>query len=257
MAKVYLVGAGPGAADLLTLRAARLLEKADMVFADALVNPEITTLARRAEIIAVGKRYARHSTAQQFINKRLIDAARRYPIVVRLKGGDPMLFGRGQEEIDELVAAGIEVDVVPGVTAALAASAAMRVSLTRRGLSRSVVFATPRVAADESPSRWVSSIASADTIILYMAASKANDVASEMLAAGKSLLLPVAIVSGASWAKESIEFTTLGALSSGQWRLADDGRPVTLCIGAVYQEALDAAGATPSLVDAPAGLASL
>ena len=104
---VYLVGAGPGAADLLTLRAARLLAEADIVFHDALVPAEILALATRAELVAVGKRSGRHSTAQRFINKRLADAARKHGMVVRLKGGDPLLFGRAQEEIDFLRARGI------------------------------------------------------------------------------------------------------------------------------------------------------
>jgi len=106
---VYLVGAGPGAADLLTLRAARLLAEADIVFHDALVPQAILSLASRAEKVAVGKRCGRHSTAQQFINKRLADAARHHRVVVRLKGGDPMLFGRAQEEIRFLRLRGIDV----------------------------------------------------------------------------------------------------------------------------------------------------
>src|SRR5437868_8814940 len=120
---VYLVGAGPGAPDLLTLRAARLLEAADIVFHDALVHPDTLALAARAIKIAVGKRCGRHSTAQRFINKRLVDAAREHRVVVRLKGGDPMLFGRAQEEIAALEAAAVPYAVVPGVTAALAAAA--------------------------------------------------------------------------------------------------------------------------------------
>src|SRR5438477_8580746 len=99
---VYLVGAGPGAPDLLTLRAARLLERADIVFHDALVHPDMLALAARAVKVAVGKRCGKHSTAQKFINKRLVDAAARHDVVVRLKGGDPMLFGRAQEEIGAL-----------------------------------------------------------------------------------------------------------------------------------------------------------
>ena len=116
---VYLVGAGPGAPDLLTLRAARLLEQADIVFYDALVHPDTIALAARAQKVAVGKRCGKHSTVQQFINKRLVDAAKRYPVVVRLKGGDPMMFGRAQEEIAALEEAGVECEVVPGITAAL------------------------------------------------------------------------------------------------------------------------------------------
>jgi len=127
---VYLVGAGPGAADLLTLRAAELLKDADVVFHDALVPPAILSLASRAEKIEVGKRSGRHSTAQAFINKRLVDAARKHRVVVRLKGGDPMLYGRAHEELAWLKQHRIRCVVIPGVTAALAATADLGVSLT-------------------------------------------------------------------------------------------------------------------------------
>src|SRR3982751_2815088 len=139
---VYLVGAGPGAADLLTLRAARLLAEAGIVLHDALVPVEILALAPRATKVAVGKRCGRQSTAQRFINKRLVDAARQHAVVVRLKGGDPMLFGRAQEEIAALEEAGIAYEVVPGITAALAAAADLGTSLTQRGTVRSFAFAT-------------------------------------------------------------------------------------------------------------------
>src|SRR3954465_4811898 len=148
---VYLVGAGPGAADLLTLRAARLLAEADIVFHDALVPEAILALAVRAEKVPVGKRCGRHSTAQRFINKRLADAARTHRVVVRLKGGDPLLFGRAQEEIGALEAAGVPYEVVPGITAALAAAAELGTSLTQRGTVRSVSFVTPRVGDGEAP----------------------------------------------------------------------------------------------------------
>src|SRR5436190_2524729 len=130
MGKVYLVGAGPGAADLITLRGARLLARADIVFHDALVQSEILTLAQKAKLVAVGKRCSQISTDQRFINRNLVEAAAKYEVVVRLKGGDPMLFGRAQEEVDALEAAGIECEIVPGVTSALAASAELGVSLT-------------------------------------------------------------------------------------------------------------------------------
>src|SRR6266540_625 len=169
--KVYLVGAGPGAPDLLTLRAAGILKRADVVFHDALVHPRTLELAARAEKIAVGKRSGRHSTAQKFINKRLVDAARCHKIVVRLKGGDPTLFGRAQEEIDALRAAGIDFEIVPGVTAATAASAELGVSLTRRGFARHVVFVTPRAANGERENDWVASVLAADTAVIYMGAA--------------------------------------------------------------------------------------
>ena len=209
---VYLVGAGPGAPDLLTLRAAKLLAAADIVFHDALVHPDTIALATRAEKIAVGKRCGKHSTAQQFINKRLVDAARRHPVVVRLKGGDPMLFGRAQEEIAALAAAGIAYEIVPGVTAALAASAELGIALTQRGVARSVAFATPRVGAGESPSDWARSLAAADAGAIYMGSSEAGAIAAALLAAGKPAATPVAVVENASLPTARVRYTTLAGL---------------------------------------------
>jgi uroporphyrin-III C-methyltransferase len=209
---VYLVGAGPGAPDLLTLRAARLLGEADIVFHDALVHPGTLAMAGQAVRVAVGKRCGKHSTAQQFINKRLVDAAAKYRAVVRLKGGDPMLFGRAQEEISALEAAGIEYEVVPGVTAALAASAELGTSLTQRGSARSVVFATPRVGAGESPSEWAAGLAAADSGAIYMGAGQAAAISAALIAAGKPGSTPAAIVENASLAQSRTFYTTLAEL---------------------------------------------
>ncbi len=195
---VYLVGAGPGASDLLTVRAARLLGEAGIVFHDALVHPETLALAARAQKVAVGKRCGQHSSAQKFINKRLVDAARRHQVVVRLKGGDPMLFGRAQEEIDALAAAGIRYEVVPGVSAALAAAAELGVSLTRRGLARSVAFITPRVGEGEAANNWVRAAQAADTVALYMGAGEARAIAAALIAAGMPGATPVAIAESVS-----------------------------------------------------------
>jgi uroporphyrin-III C-methyltransferase len=196
--KVYLVGAGPGAPDLLTLRAADLLKRADIVFYDALVHPDTMELAGSAERIAVGKRCGRHSTAQRFINKRLVNAAMRHAVVVRLKGGDPMLFGRAQEEIAALEAADIEYEVVPGVTAALAASAELGISLTQRGVARSVVFLTPRVGAGEGGNEWARAAVAADTAVIYMGAGQAGSIAAILGAQGMKAHTPVAVVESAS-----------------------------------------------------------
>jgi uroporphyrin-III C-methyltransferase len=233
---VYLVGAGPGAPDLLTLRAARLLARAEVVFYDALVHPETLALAARAATVAVGKRCGRHSTAQRFINKRLVDAARRHAVVVRLKGGDPMLFGRAQEEIDALRAAGIEFEVVPGVTAALAASAEIGVSLTERGVARSVTFATPRLAPDSRASAWDEAVAGADTAAIYMGAGEAAAVAAALLARGKPGALPVVAVENASLPDAHRWYTTLAGLP----RLAQESftGPVMLLLGEVFAAAL-------------------
>jgi uroporphyrin-III C-methyltransferase len=198
MGRVYLVGAGPGAPDLITLRAARLIEQADIIFHDALVHPDTVALAQGAEKIAVGKRCGKRSTAQRFINKRLVDAARSHEFVVRLKGGDPMLFGRAQEEIAALEAAGIAYEIVPGVTAALAASAEVGVSLTRRGLARSVTFATPRVGTEEEESDWAPAVVGADTSVLYMGIGHAAAIARCLLERGMSPATPVRVVENAS-----------------------------------------------------------
>ncbi|MEO5765627.1 MAG: uroporphyrinogen-III C-methyltransferase [Casimicrobiaceae bacterium] len=209
---VYLVGAGPGAPDLLTLRAARLLAQADIVFHDALVHPETIALAASAEKVAVGKRCAKHSTAQRFINKRLVDAAATHPIVVRLKGGDPMLFGRAQEEIAALEAAGVPYDVVPGITAALASAAAVGTSLSQRGTVRSIALATPRVGAGEDASDWAHGVAGADAGAIYMGIREAPAIAAALQAGGKPPTLPVAIVESASLPQQRIVYTTLAGL---------------------------------------------
>jgi uroporphyrin-III C-methyltransferase len=237
--KVYLVGAGPGAPDLLTLRAAKLLEQADIVFYDALVHPDTIALAERAEKIAVGKRCGKASTAQRFINKRLVDAAQKYQTVVRLKGGDPMLFGRAQEEIEALKEAGIEYQVVPGITAALAASADLGISLTRRGLSRSVAFVTPRVGPGEAENDWVQAVIAADTIALYMASGEAEEISARLIAAGKSANTPVAIVENASLPNARIEFSTLANLASTVAALNLEG-PALILLGEVYRQGAEA-----------------
>jgi uroporphyrin-III C-methyltransferase len=209
---VYLIGAGPGAPDLLTLRAARLLADADVVFHDALVHPEVIALAERAQKFAVGKRCGRFATAQRFISKRLVDAAACFEVVVRLKGGDPMLFGRAEEELAALRAAGVPSEVVPGISAAFAASAELGVSLTQRGKARSVVFATPSVGEAESASDWVAPVLAADTAALYMAGERIRDVARALLARGASPDTPVAIVLSASLPEASARVRRLGEL---------------------------------------------
>lgn len=246
MGKVYLVGAGPGAADLLTVRAARLLEAADIVFYDALVGSATLALATRARLVSVGKRCGAFSAAQHFINKRLVDAAQSYPIVVRLKGGDPMLFGRAQEEIDALQKAGIAVEVVPGVTAAFAASAELGVSLTRRTLSRSVVFATPRIGRGAPGSDWLAAVLAADTAVLYMAYGELAEIAGLLIRRGKDPGLPVAIVEGASLEGPPARFSPLADLTgSASW--AQPGElPVVILLGEVYRELLEAARSAPA-----------
>jgi uroporphyrin-III C-methyltransferase len=235
MPKVWLVGAGPGAPDLLTVRALRLIERADIIFHDALVHPETLALAKRARLVDVGKRNGKVSTEQRFINRAIVEAAKSHETVVRLKGGDPMLFGRAQEEIDALKEAGVEVEVVPGITAAMAASAELGVSLTRRGVARTVAFATPRVGREEEASDWLQAAASADTAVLYMASGQASNIARDLIDAGRSPDTPVALVESASLPGSRHTVGTLGELSA----IAPEfhGGPAVLCVGQVFEAA--------------------
>jgi uroporphyrin-III C-methyltransferase len=233
---VHLVGAGPGAPDLLTVRAVRLLGEADIVFHDALVPQTILELIKGKKI-PVGKRSGRLSTAQHFINKQLLDAAKRYQTVVRLKGGDPMLFGRAHEEIEFLVGTGIPVKITPGITAALAAAADLGISMTRRGKARSVAFVTPRVGAGMAESSWVRAALAADTVAIYMGADELPDIAAQLIVAGKSMATPVVVVENASMPDMALTYGTLARVPQWQSR----GGPVLVLIGDVYGEA--AAGA--------------
>ena len=236
---VYLVGAGPGAADLLTVRAARLLEQADIVFHDALVHPDTLALARNAVLVAVGKRCGKLSTAQRFINKQLIDAAARYRSVVRLKGGDPMLFGRAPEEIEALRAAGVPVEVVPGVSAAFGASADLAQSLTERGVSRSVAFVTPRVGDGETEHDWARPAAAADTVVLYMAGQQAQVIRDGLLHAGLPASRPAVFLESASLPTRRVVPARLGDLVEAAASLGDG--PVLLVVGEVYRDIVAAA----------------
>lgn len=227
--RVYLVGAGPGAADLLTLRAARLIADADIVLHDALVGADVLALAARAEIVDVGKRCGLASTLQSFIGRRLVEAARRHRVVVRLKGGDPMLFGRAQEEIDVLIDAGIGFEIVPGVTAAFAAAAEIRSPLTVRGFGRSVTFLTARVGRGEEPGNWWRAAVAADTAAIYMAGRQLAELADELIGAGIPATRPIALVSNASMPSVEWRRLTLGTLRDTRVRVGD--APTLLLIG--------------------------
>jgi uroporphyrin-III C-methyltransferase len=234
MGKVYLIGAGPGAADLITLRGAELLKRADIVFYDALVQAEMLALAPGAKQVAVGKRCSRISTDQRFINRNLIEAAAKYDIVVRLKGGDSMLFGRAQEEIEALESAGVAYEIVPGVTSALAASAELGVSLTARGISRSVVFATPRIGDGEDVSDWAPTVARADTAVLYMAVGQAAEIAAILEEQGMSASTPVVLVENASLPGSRHIGCTLRGLRNGAAR--ELSGPALLLFGDVFRK---------------------
>jgi len=242
--RVYLVGAGPGAPDLLTLRAAEILARADVVFHDALVHRATLALAARADKVRVGKRSGRRSTAQKFINKRLVDAARKHAVVVRLKGGDPLLFGRAQEEIDALRRAGVDFEIVPGVTAATAAAAELGVSLTRRGLSRHVAFVTPRAAQGERGNDWAAAVLAADTAVLYMGAGLAPEISAELTRRGMRPDTPVALVESASLPERRVLVGTLAELPALAQR-GGEGPAIVL-----FGEVLRASVALPAQIEA-------
>jgi uroporphyrin-III C-methyltransferase len=234
MGKVYLIGAGPGAADLVTVRGAKLLSRAQVVLHDALIEPAMLDYAPDARKIAVGKRCGQRSTAQHFINKQIVDAAREHDVVVRLKGGDPMLFGRADEEMRALEAAGIEYEVVPGITAALASAAALKRSLTLRGVSRSVALATYSRAPDSDEIREQ---ASADSLVFYMGRDSAPEIAQQLIDAGRPGSTPVAIVEACSTERERSLTLTLEAMARGDaqdW--LDASQPSLLMIGEAFAE---------------------
>jgi uroporphyrin-III C-methyltransferase len=248
LGKVYLVGAGPGAADLITVRGAKLLGKADIVFHDALVDLSMLELCPQAIKVPVGKRCGKLSSAQHFINKRLINAAQKYQIIVRLKGGDPMMFGRADEEIQSLKQHHIEVKVVPGITAALAGAAAIQQSLTLRGVSRSVAFVTMSQANElvKSPASEVEENKtqplqnpSADTVVYYMGRKDASNIAKQLINGNSSHTseTPVHILEAVSTKNERHWSSTLSELANGKandW--FDSTSPALIMIGEALRE---------------------
>lgn len=223
--KVYLVGAGPGAADLITVRGARILAQADVVLHDALVTADMLALCPQADKISVGKRSGQRSTAQALINQTLVECAQRYRTVVRLKGGDPMIFGRADEELHALDAAGIVYEIVPGITAALAGAAAAQKPLTKRGVARSVAFFTSSTAPNE-PDRVT--LPNCDTLIQYMGGREAIATARWLLSQGHSPETPVVIVESISRPEQHVREMRLAALEQG---ISACAGPVLVMIG--------------------------
>lgn len=197
---VWLVGAGPGDPDLLTIAALKVLKTADVVVHDGLVSDAVLALAPAgAHRISVAKRKSRHSYAQSEINRMLTAFAREGLTVVRLKGGDPFVFGRGGEELQACREAGIECRVIPGVTAALAASASAGAPLTHRGAAQAVTFITGHAARGEVPDLdWESLARANQTVVIYMGLSTAGLIAARLIGAGRAASTPALIVENAS-----------------------------------------------------------
>jgi uroporphyrin-III C-methyltransferase len=232
---VWLVGAGPGDPGLLTLHAAHALSCADVILHDALVAPEILALAGpRAALEPVGKRAGRPGPAQLRINQRLIELARGGRRVLRLKGGDPFVFGRGGEEALALAAAGVAFRVVPGVTSGIGGLAYAGMPLTHRTLSPSAALVTGRGAGSGAPRDvdWAALARGTRTIVLYMGLRRLAEIAAALVAAGRDPGEPVALLSDAATARQRCVRTTLGEAAAAA-KLIEPNAPTLIVIGAV------------------------
>ncbi|MES2896823.1 MAG: uroporphyrinogen-III C-methyltransferase [Pseudomonadota bacterium] len=227
---VWLVGAGPGDPELLTIKALKVLQAADVVVHDGLVSDEILDLApSRARRISVAKRKSRHSYAQDDINRMLVAFAQDGLTVVRLKGGDPFIFGRGGEELEACREAGVACKVVPGVTSALAAAAGAGAPLTHRGSAQAVTFVTGHASTGQVPDLDWDSLAKANqTVVIYMGVSTAAGISGRLIDAGRAASTPALIVENASRADERRIVTTLSGLPEAAAEVAG---PALLIVG--------------------------
>jgi uroporphyrin-III C-methyltransferase len=244
---VWLVGAGPGDPELLTRKAERLLRAATVVFHDALVGPGVLDLAApTARLVHVGKRAGRHSKDQRTIDQLIVAAALNGERVVRLKGGDPAIFGRATEELEACRAAGVATAICPGITAASAAAASLGRSLTLRGLARKLTFVTAHARAGEALDLdWAALADPQATLAIYMGKAAAAEVSRNLLSYGMAPDTPVAIVENASLPSEQTLTTRLDLLSLAARAFAGTG-PALLLIGAAMKPATEPAARMPS-----------
>jgi len=226
---VYLIGTGPGDPDLLTFRALRLMQQADVVIFDRLVGDGIVDLCRRdAERIFVGKQAGDHSYDQSEINQLLVTLARGGKRVARLKGGDPFIFGRGGEEIEELAAAGLEFQIVPGITAALGCAAYAGIPLTHREHAHSCVFITGHAPEQQAARDWQALVRSQQTIVVYMGAATLDYTAKRLIEAGLAPSTPLALIERGTLAEQRVAVGTLDQAADLAQRSA--ARPPLLAI---------------------------
>jgi len=234
-ARVWLVGAGPGDPELLTLKAARLLASADVVVHDHLVAPEILArLPRRAERIYAGKQRGRHTMTQGEINRLLVSLARQGKRIVRLKGGDPFIFGRGGEEALALARAGIAFEVVPGITAATGVAAAVGIPLTHRSIAQACVLVTGSRRKGDADLDWEGLARAGQTIVVYMGLAGLDRVSRELIAHGLAPRTPAAIIQQGTTPSQRIVAGTLAGLP----RLAAEAHlraPTLIVIGRVVR----------------------
>lgn len=243
---VYLIGAGPGDPDLLTVKALRLIQSADVVVHDRLVSDEILGVVRRgAQLIDVGKAPDHHPFPQANINALLVSLAGRFARVVRLKGGDPYMFGRGSEETGVLRDAGVEFTVVPGITAAQGIAAITGVPLTHRGLATGVRFVTGHCRAGHPLDLDWSGLADPETtLVVYMGRAHAAEISARLIEGGLTPDMPVMLVADGTRATETRHFTTLDRLGESAARL-EKSRPVLIVIGRVVALADELAAGRP------------
>ena len=228
-AKVYLVGAGPGDPELLTLKAVRLLAAANVVLHDALVSEGVLALiSPAAEVINVGKRAGQKLLTQDEINSLLVSCAGAHQTVVRLKAGDPTVFGRAGEEIEALRKAGVAWEIVPGISAALGAAAAAGISLTDRRVASQILFTTFSRGSDGSVMDW-GCVTSTTTLVLYMPGADYVEVSERLLAGGLPADLPCVVVSRASGSEQQLRWSSVGRLASEERLPA----PALLIVGRV------------------------
>ena len=241
--KVYLVGAGPGAADLLTLRAARALALADIVLVDDLVDEAALQHCRPdTRVVRVGKRGGCRSTPQPFIERLMLRHAREGRIVARLKGGDPFVFGRGGEEHAYLVRRGVEVEVIPGLTAGIAVPELLGIPVTHRGLAHGVTFVTGHTSGGDEPD-W-SRLAQLDTtLVVYMGLRRLEFIAARLLAAGMPKNLPAAVISRGSSAEQRHVLAPLSDIARVSRRAAL-AAPALFVVGKVVALACSALAAS-------------
>jgi uroporphyrin-III C-methyltransferase len=237
MTNVFLVGAGPGDPELLTLKAFRLIQEADILLYDSLADARIVRMAsRHCEKIDVGKRCGKHSASQSQICALLVAAAKTGARVVRLKGGDPMIFGRATEEMEALDAANIAYDIIPGITAATAAAASLQTSLTQRGTARSLHFLTGHGAEGGLPAHdWVSLTKSGGTLVVYMGAKTLAGLAAHFIESGMDPTTPAIAVENASLPTQRNFPATIATLPRLFAATTTTG-PVLLLIGAAMGE---------------------
>ncbi|MDP9032380.1 MAG: uroporphyrinogen-III C-methyltransferase [Pseudomonadota bacterium] len=232
-AKVWLVGAGPGDPELLTLKAVRALREADVVLIDDLVNPALLEHCPAARLITVGKRGGCRSTPQAFIHRLMLRYARQGKCVVRLKGGDPCIFGRGGEEAAWLRQQGVEVELVNGITAGLAGATNCDISLTLRGVSRGVTLVTAHT-QDESSLNWRALAEGGTTLVIYMGVAKLGEIRRQLLEGGMSDDMPVAMIENASLPQQRECRSSLARMQDDAHEFALKS-PAILVIGRVAQ----------------------